>query len=198
MPRRQCSADHVESWVMATRRSRSPWDELTTNSLLPVFEVWRVEKYSVRDQEEGHDDLLLHRAEARIQRLALPKLHKRECGPEDRGYHARWSKVTYTSVRPRRHTDGNYRNTVANVDASDSRCWCICKIIARDLRLVASRLYRMAVTRPGHVPPLQMLRISESWNYTLSWIWDGMTITNAQSKPGVEISSKACDGWCGS
>jgi len=35
------------------------------------------------------------------------------------------------------------------VDASDSMCRCIGKIIARYLRLVASRLYRMAVTRPG-------------------------------------------------
>jgi len=33
--------------------------------------------------------------------------------------------------------------------ASDSRARCIGEIIARDLRLVASRLYRMAVTRPG-------------------------------------------------
>jgi len=40
------------------------------------------------------------------------------------------------------------RDMVANVDASESRCRCIGKIIARDLRLVASRLYRMAVTRP--------------------------------------------------
>jgi hypothetical protein len=47
------------------------------------------------------------------------------------------------------HRCGNYRNTVGNVDASDSRCRCIYKIIARDLRLVASRLYRMGVTRPG-------------------------------------------------
>jgi hypothetical protein len=58
-------------------------------------------------------------------------------------------KGTYACVRPHRYTYGNYRNTVANVDASDSRCRCICKIIARDLWLVASRLYRMAVTRPG-------------------------------------------------
>jgi hypothetical protein len=36
---------------------------------------------------------------------------------------------------------------VANVDASDSRCRCIDKIIARDPWLVASRLYRVAVTR---------------------------------------------------
>ena len=34
------------------------------------------------------------------------------------------------------------------MDASDSRCRYIGKIIARDQRLVASRLYRMAVTRP--------------------------------------------------
>ena len=33
--------------------------------------------------------------------------------------------------------------------ASDSMCRCIGKIIARDLRLVASRLYRTAVTRSG-------------------------------------------------
>jgi hypothetical protein len=41
---------------------------------------------------------------------------------------------------------GIYWNTVSNVDASDSRCRCIGKIFARDLRLVVSRLYRMAVT----------------------------------------------------
>ena len=34
----------------------------------------------------------------------------------------RLCKGTYGSVWHRRHTDGNYRNTVANVDASDSRC----------------------------------------------------------------------------
>jgi len=55
---------------------------------------------------------------------------------------------TYACVRAHRYTYDNYRNTVANVDTSDSRCRCIGKIIARDLRLVASRLYRMAVTRP--------------------------------------------------
>jgi len=44
---------------------------------------------------------------------------------------------------------GKYRNTVANVDLSDSRCICVGKIIARDLSLVASRLCRMAGTRPG-------------------------------------------------
>jgi len=58
-------------------------------------------------------------------------------------------KGTYACVRLHRYTYGIYWNTVANVDASDSRCRCIGKIIARDLRLVASRLYRMAVTRPA-------------------------------------------------
>jgi len=37
---------------------------------------------------------------------------------------------------------------VAHVDSSDCRCRCIGKIIARDLRLVASRLYKTGVTRP--------------------------------------------------
>jgi len=58
-------------------------------------------------------------------------------------------KGTYTLVRSRWHMNGNYRDTVANVDASDSRCRCIGRIIARDLRLVASRPFRMAITRPG-------------------------------------------------
>jgi len=58
-------------------------------------------------------------------------------------------KGTYARVRPHRYTYGIYWNTVANVDASDSRCRCRGKIIARDQRLVACRLYRMAVTRPG-------------------------------------------------
>ena len=34
------------------------------------------------------------------------------------------------------------------MDSSDSKYRCIGKMIARDLSLVASRLYRMAVTRP--------------------------------------------------
>jgi len=58
-------------------------------------------------------------------------------------------KGTYACVRPRRYTYCIYWNTVANVDASDSRCRCIGKIIARDVRLVASRPYRLAITRPG-------------------------------------------------
>jgi hypothetical protein len=44
------------------------------------------------------------------------------------------------SVRPHRHTCGNCDKTVANVDASDSRCRCMSKIIAKDLRLMVSRI----------------------------------------------------------
>jgi len=44
----------------------------------------------------------------------------------------------------------------------------------------------------------QMIRLLGSWNYTLSRIWDGMTITNALSNTRVETLSLACDGWCGS
>jgi hypothetical protein len=58
-------------------------------------------------------------------------------------------KGTYAWVWPPRHTYGNYCNTVANLDTSDIRCRCIGKIITRDLRFVASRLYTMAVPRPG-------------------------------------------------
>jgi len=56
-------------------------------------------------------------------------------------------KGTYASVRPYRHTYGNYGirlQTWTQVIVNR----CIRKIIARDLSLMASRLYRMAVTRP--------------------------------------------------
>jgi len=56
-------------------------------------------------------------------------------------------KGTYTCVKPHKYTYGNYRNTGANVDASDSRCRCVGKIIARDLRLMVSQLYKVAVNR---------------------------------------------------
>jgi len=44
----------------------------------------------------------------------------------------------------------------------------------------------------------QMICLSGSGNYTLSRIWNGMTITNAISTTGVDTSSKAWDGWWGS
>jgi hypothetical protein len=56
---------------------------------------------------------------------------------------------TYACLRPDRYTYGNYSNLVANMDASDIRCRQIGKLIARNQRLIASQLYRMAVTRPG-------------------------------------------------
>jgi hypothetical protein len=40
------------------------------------------------------------------------------------------------------------RDTVSNVNASDSRCRCKGNIIARDLQLVASGIYIHAVIRP--------------------------------------------------
>jgi hypothetical protein len=44
----------------------------------------------------------------------------------------------------------------------------------------------------------QMYTLSESGNYTLLRIWDGMRITNQLSNSVVETSWKANDGWCGS
>jgi len=46
--------------------------------------------------------------------------------------------------------------------------------------------------------PSQMIRLSGSGNNTLSSLWDGITITNGLSNTGVDTSSKAWDGWCGS
>jgi len=44
----------------------------------------------------------------------------------------------------------------------------------------------------------QLIRLSGSGNYTLSRIWDRMTITNALSISVVDTSSKAWDDWCSS
>jgi len=46
--------------------------------------------------------------------------------------------------------------------------------------------------------PCQIIMLSGSGNYTLLRRWDGMMITNALSNTGVETSSTAWDGWCGS
>jgi hypothetical protein len=64
-------------------------------------------------------------------------------------------KDTYPCARQHGLTYGNCVHMVANVDSSDYRCRCIGKIIARDLRLVASRLSTSVVTQPGthHVHP---------------------------------------------
>jgi len=43
-----------------------------------------------------------------------------------------------------------------------------------------------------------IIRLLWSGNYTLSKVWDAMTITNTLWNTGVETSSKAFNGWCGS
>ena len=62
-----------------------------------------------------------------------------------------WSqcKGTYACVWPDWYMHGNSRKTVANIEASNGRHRCIGKISTTDLRLVASRQYRMAVIWPG-------------------------------------------------
>ena len=70
-------------------------------------------------------------------------------------------KGTYACAWLRRLTCGDWVDMVANVDSSDCRCRCVGKIIARDLRLVASRLYNTGVTRPWtrHVQPCRYMFI---------------------------------------
>jgi len=97
---------------------------------------------------------------------------------------------------------GRYWNTVADMDASDSRCRCIGKIIARDLRLVASRLYRTSVTRSGSCAAIT-LQTNNTWcldtyndgcvsrkememNYMLSTLY---------SIPQYHIQPPPCYGW---
>jgi len=64
--------------------------------------------------------------------------------------------------------------------------------------LCVSQASTMGIASRSSWLACQMIRHSGSGNYTLSRIWDGMTITNALSNTGVETSSKAWDGWCGS
>ena len=70
-----------------------------------------------------------------------------------------WCKGKYTCARLRRLTCGDWVDMVSNVDSSDCRCRCIGKIIVRNLRLMASRLYTTWVTHPWtrHVQPCRYI-----------------------------------------
>jgi len=70
-------------------------------------------------------------------------------------------------------------------------CW------RKETLLCSSQASKTGIASRSSWLECQMIRLSGSGNYTLSTIWDGMTIPNALSNPGVETSSKAWDGWCG-
>ena len=61
-----------------------------------------------------------------------------------------------------------------------------------------SQVSKMGMASRSSWLACQVIRLSRSGNHTLSRIWDGMTITNGLSNTGVETSSKAWNGWCGS
>jgi hypothetical protein len=62
-----------------------------------------------------------------------------------------YCKGVYRHVRPCTARDGNWEDMVAHEDLSDCMCRCVGKSIAKDLRLVASRLYKTGLPGPGHV-----------------------------------------------
>jgi len=76
-------------------------------------------------------------------------------------------KGMYAWVRPHGYLDLHYRNTVANVDVSDSGHSSIFMIIARDLRLMVSQLYWMAVTQPRSCDA----RITIKFLVSPKWCW---------------------------
>jgi len=71
-------------------------------------------------------------------------------------------------------------------------CW------TKETPLCISQASKTAIVSRSSWITCQMIRLSGSGNYTLSTIWDWMTITNALSNTWVMTSSKAWDGWCGS
>jgi len=71
-------------------------------------------------------------------------------------------------------------------------CW------RRKTTLCISQHPKMGMAFWSSTLACQMIRLLGSGNYILSRMWDGMTITNALSNTGVETSSKARQGWCGS
>jgi len=72
-----------------------------------------------------------------------------------------------------------------------AKCW------REKTPLFVSQASKTGIASKSSWVACQMIRLLGSGNYTLSRIWDGMTITNALSNTGVETSSKARDGWCG-
>jgi len=66
-----------------------------------------------------------------------------------------------------------------------TKCWW------KKWPLCVSQASKMVIASRHLWLALQMIRLSGSGNYTLSRIWDGITITNALSNTEVETSSKA-------
>ena len=100
---------------------------------------------------------------------------------------------------------------------STTRCWCVksttlCSVGLRrrawrhtmttgwrkKTQLCVSESSKMWIASRSSWLACQMIMLSGSGNYTLLRIWDGITITNAQSNTGVETLSNSWDGWCGS
>jgi len=61
-----------------------------------------------------------------------------------------------------------------------------------------SQLSNMGIVSRTSRQACEMITLSGCGNYTLLRIWDGMTYTNALPDTGVDTSSEATDGWCGS
>jgi len=91
------------------------------------------------------------------------------------------------------------RTTIPSV-GSRRRAWrrTMTPCCRKKALLCISQASKMGIASRSSWLARQMIWLSGSGNYTLSRIWNGMTITNALSNTGVEISSRAWDGWCGS
>jgi len=108
------------------------------------------------------------------------------------------SRRTYTTLS----TTPLRRLKSINISCVGSRrkAWrCTMKTCWRKKTLLwVSQASKMGMASRSSWLACLMIRLLGSGNYTLLRIWDGMTITNALSNSGVEISSKAWDGGCGS
>jgi len=85
IPRLWSSTEWLHCWTMGTRCSGLPWGKPTVWSLLPGCDAWTVHIYSVRDEQEGYEDVLWQHAEEKNHRFGFPKHPNRGCCSEDRG-----------------------------------------------------------------------------------------------------------------
>jgi len=94
--------------------------------------------YTALDLTQTENDLDLRNVAVERNLCRMAKVHD-------------FCKGEYRHVRPCTARDGNWEDTVAHKDLTDYMCRCVGKIIARDLRLMASQLYKTVLPGPGHV-----------------------------------------------
>jgi len=96
-----------------------------------------------------------------------------------------WPRMKSTNIFSEGSRRRAWRRTI-------TMCW------RKTTLLCISESSKMGMVSSSSWLACQMIRLLGSCNYTLSRIWDGITITKAPSTTAVKTSPTVWDGWFGS